>query len=167
MDRIERIGKDWQRERPDLDSTDALLIGRLLQVARQLERVGRATLAPFELGLTDHDVLSALRRCGEPYALKPGQLLEELVLTSGALTSCLDRLESRGLIERRRDPEDGRARVVSLTDTGRDLIDSAVEMRFAKAAAVTDGLSDTDKRRFYEVLSRIERSAERVERGLS
>jgi DNA-binding MarR family transcriptional regulator len=164
MNRIERIGKDWQRERPDLDATDALVIGRLLHVARQLERVGRAVLAPYELGLTDHDVLSALRRCGEPYSLKPGQLLEELVLTSGALSSCLDRLESRGLIDRRRDEKDGRARLVSLTDSGRMLIDSAVEARFTKAAEVTDGLSATDKRRFYDMLSRIERGAERVER---
>ncbi|MEE4304910.1 MAG: MarR family transcriptional regulator [Wenzhouxiangella sp.] len=167
MNRIEKIAADWKRERPDLDATDAATIGRFLMVARQLERVGRAELAPFDLGLTDHDVLSALRRSGSPYALKPGELLEELVLTSGALSSCLDRLESRGLVARRRDENDGRARIVTLTEAGIGLIDAVVEARYAAASEVLRNISASAKRQLNEVMAQIEIGAERAERNQS
>ncbi|WP_181918763.1 MarR family winged helix-turn-helix transcriptional regulator [Wenzhouxiangella sediminis] len=167
MNRIEKIAADWKRERPDLDATDAATIGRFLMVARQLERVGRAELAPFDLGLTDHDVLSALRRSGSPYALKPGDLLDELVLTSGALSSCLDRLEGRGLVERRRHEKDGRARVVSLTPRGTDLIDAVVEARYAAAREVLRDISAPRKRQLDELVAQVEIGAERAERNQS
>ena len=43
-------------------------------------------------------------------------------LTSGSITAAVDRLERKGLVERRNDPEDRRARMVHLTEAGRKLI---------------------------------------------
>ena len=58
------------------------------------------------------------------------------MLTSGAMTHRLDRLENSGWIERRPDPDDRRGVKVHLTKSGRDLVDRAIEARFEEASLV-------------------------------
>ena len=62
----------------------------------------------------------------------------KVALTSGSMTTAIDRLKSRGLVERRDDTTDRRARIVHLTEPGRSLISAA----FAKHAAALDGLGE-------------------------
>jgi DNA-binding MarR family transcriptional regulator len=145
-DPIDGMMEDWKRERPDLDAADAGVIGRLLMLGRQLERIGVAELKPFGLGVTDHDVLANLRRRGPTYSASPGELLGELVLTSGSLTSCFKRLEQRDLVRRRKGGPDGRSRVVELTDAGCELIDRALEARFDASSRLLHSMTRTEKR---------------------
>jgi DNA-binding MarR family transcriptional regulator len=63
-------------------------------------------------------VLATLYRSGSPYALNPQKLVEALLLTSGAMTNRLDRLEQAGLLTRSPNPEDRRGVIVSLTAEG-------------------------------------------------
>ena len=71
-------------------------------------------------------MLAALRRAGQPYVLSPGQLLAQTLVTSGTMTNRIDRLESRGLVQRMPDPNDRRGVHVRLTPRGKDRVDSAL-----------------------------------------
>ena len=69
------------------------------------------------------------RRCGgpgKPYQLTPTALMRTALVTSGAITQRLDRLEEKGLITRERSEADGRAVVVTLTEAGREALDAAL-----------------------------------------
>src|ERR687896_163076 len=126
-DGVDLIIEQWQRERPELDSSPIGVIGRISRLAREIE----ARLEPVyrDHGLEPgwHDVLATLRRTGPPYRLRPSEFTSALMLTSSGTTKRLDRLEQAGLITRAPDPDDRRGTLITLTDAGRDLIDSVTE----------------------------------------
>jgi DNA-binding MarR family transcriptional regulator len=67
------------------------------------------------------------------------------MVTTGAMTKRLDRLEARGLVSRRQSAADGRGRVIALTDAGRELIDRAFTAHVAnERRLLDDALSPTD-----------------------
>lgn len=135
----------WHRERPDLDVAPLSVLSRVTRLARHLDRERRAAFAEHGLEAYEFDVLSALRRSGAPYELTPGQLVRQTLVGSGTTTNRLDRLESRGLIDRRPDPEDGRMRRVRLTDRGRDRVDAAVADLLDRERRLLGGLSEPDR----------------------
>ena len=135
----------WHRERPDLDVAPLSVLSRVTRLARHLDRERRAAFAEHGLEAYEFDVLSALRRSGAPYELTPGQLVRQTLVGSGTTTNRLDRLESRGLIDRRPDPEDGRVRRVRLTDPGRDRVDAAVADLLDRERRLLGGLSEPDR----------------------
>lgn len=135
----------WHRERPDLDVAPLSVLSRVTRLARHLDRERRAAFAEHGLEAYEFDVLSALRRSSAPYELTPGQLVRQTLVGSGTTTNRLDRLESRGLIDRRPDPEDGRMRRVRLTDRGRDRVDAAVADLLDRERRLLGGLSEPDR----------------------
>ncbi|MEV0274455.1 MarR family transcriptional regulator [Hamadaea sp. NPDC050747] len=66
-----------------------------------------------------------MRRAGAPFERAPGELAAHTMVTTGAMTKRIDRLERAGLVARRPSQTDGRGRVVALTPAGRELIDQA------------------------------------------
>src|SRR5699024_12304551 len=76
-DEVDRIVQAWQRERPDLDITPLRVFSRITRLSRHLDLARRAAFAQHGLEVWEFDVLSALRRAGEPYELTPGQLLTQ------------------------------------------------------------------------------------------
>ena len=135
----------WQRERPDLDVAPLAVLSRVTRLARHLDRERRAAFAEHGLEAYEFDVLTALRRAGPPYELTPGGLVRETLVGSGTMTNRLDRLEARGLIERRPDPEDGRARRIQLTDQGRDRADAAIADLLERERRLLGALSQRDR----------------------
>ena len=119
-DEVDRIVEAWERERPDLDFAPLQVLSRVGRLARHLERARRTAFAASDLELWEFDVLSALRREGEPYQLSPKALLQQTLVSSGTMTNRIDRLVERGLVERRTDPNDGRGILVVMTEPGRD-----------------------------------------------
>ncbi len=151
-DPIDRILDQWSRERPELDASGFAIAGRLLVLGKLLERrVGRA-LAPLDLSLWAFDVLATLRRQGAPYCLTPTELSRATMLTSGAMTNRLDRLETKGLVRREADPGDRRGVRVVLTDRGLTLVDQAIEVRFAEAQSSAAKLPARDRRTLERLL---------------
>lgn len=131
-DRARRAQEEWQRERPDIDANVMALVGRLLQATHLLERNWFLPLAAqFELHQGEFDVIATLRRSGSPYAMTPTDLHEGLMLSSGAMTSRLDRLERKGLVERVPSPNDRRSTLVRLTPAGLALIDKLLPLHVA------------------------------------
>ena len=151
-DPIDRILEQWSRERPELDSSGFGIAARVLRLGKLLERRVTRALAPLDLSLWAFDVLATLRRHGEPYRLTPSELSRATMLTSGAMTNRLDRLEARGLVRREADPGDRRGVRVVLTERGLELVDKAIEVRFAEARSAVATLSAGDRRTLENLL---------------
>ncbi len=145
-DPIDLILAQWERERPDLDTAGFAVAGRVLVLAKLLERRVADALAPHDLSQWGFDVLATLRRQGAPYRLTPTELSRATMLTTGAMTNRLDRLESAGLVERSADPNDRRGVLVSLTAEGRERVDRALDARMAEANDAVSGVSDAARR---------------------
>jgi DNA-binding MarR family transcriptional regulator len=125
-DEVDDIVARWQAERPDLDVTPLQVLSRVSRLARHLDRARRAAFAAHGLEAWEFDVLSALRRQGEPYQLSPGALLRATLVTSGTMTNRIDRLAARGLVRRHPDPQDKRGVLVELTNAGLRSVDAAM-----------------------------------------
>lgn len=124
-DEVDRITEAWQRERPDLDVTPLQVLSRVSRLSRMLDHARRQAFAAHEVETWEFDVLAALRRAGTPYALSPGHLGAETLVTSGTMTNRIDRLEGRGLVRREPDPNDRRGVRVVLTESGLRVVDAA------------------------------------------
>jgi DNA-binding MarR family transcriptional regulator len=108
MDRIDHLLKQWEKERPDLDATPVGILGRLMILNGLAERGVSKFLQPHNLTIQEFDVLAILRRCGHPFRRSVGVLCSYSLLSSGAMTNRVDRLEKKGLIRREQNPEDRR-----------------------------------------------------------
>ena len=124
-DEVDEIVAAWRRERPDLDVEPLHVLSRLDRLAGVLGERRAAIFARHGLRRHEFDVLAALRRAGEPFSLTAGELATRTYVTSGTMTSRLDGLTDRALVQRAPDREDGRLVRVSLTPAGRDLVDAA------------------------------------------
>jgi DNA-binding MarR family transcriptional regulator len=151
-DSVDQVLEQWRRERPDLDVTPMGIIGRISRAERLIDEHMKAACTKFNLERWGFDVLATLRRAGKPYELTPTQLYNSLMLTSGAMTNRIDRLEAAGLVERLHCPADRRGVLVSLTKDGLKLIDKAVTAHMEVEEAMLASLSLKDREKFAEFL---------------
>ena len=159
-DAVGQIVEEWRRERPDLDPTPLLIIGRIDRLATTIDGLLRPPFAAAQLGNGDFDVLAALRRSGAPYTLTPGELSRAMLVTTGAVTKRLDRLERRGLVERTVAADDARGRTVSLTPSGEAFVDELIERHFDRERDLLDGLTARERDKLADLLGRLAISLE-------
>ncbi|MCS5713832.1 MarR family transcriptional regulator [Herbiconiux sp. CPCC 205716] len=152
-DRVSEIQAEWRRERPDLDVSPQGVVGRVHRLAGRLTAELVEVYARFGLGEGEFDVLATLRRSGDPFELAPSELAGHTMVTTGAMTKRLDRLESAGLVVRRSAAGDGRRRVVALTGDGRRLIDEAFAAHMANEARLLAELPADDRAELERILS--------------
>jgi len=154
-DQVDAILRQWEEERPDLDPSPLGILSRIVRLGKHIEADLRRGLAPFGLDTWSFDVLAALRRQGSPYALSPTALRRASLLTSGAMTNRIDRLEERDLVERVADPNDRRSLRVHLTPTGLGLIEEAIEARLNAAQDLTSCLTDEEQDQLSQLLRKL------------
>jgi DNA-binding MarR family transcriptional regulator len=155
QDRIDRILAQWSRERPDLETRAMGLVGRIQRAAAALRPRLDDTHERSGLQGESFDVLASLRRSGRPYQLSPTQLYREMMLTSGAMTNRVDRLEEAGLVSRRPDPHDRRGTLVRLTAKGKALIDAATTEHVANEERLLAGLSAREQLQLADLLRKL------------
>lgn len=153
-DHVARIMAEWRRERPDLDVSPQGVIGRLHRLANALTEELVAVYARFGLAEGEFDVLATLRRAGEPYERTPGDLAASTMVTSGAMTKRIDRLEQRGLVTRRVSDADGRGRVIALTPAGRECIDACMTAHMANEHRLLAAIDADERAALEQVLTR-------------
>ena len=156
-DPIDQLVHEWRSARPDLDFGPMGLFARSNRFVALAMRKLDAALAAHGLSIGEFDVLSALRRAGEPFALKPSGLADRLMVTRAGITARVDRLEGRGLVVRQRDPNDRRSEPIVLTETGRRTVDVALESVLATETELFGELTLTDRRRLDRLLQRLAR----------
>jgi DNA-binding MarR family transcriptional regulator len=151
-DAIDRIVHEWNRERPELDVSPTHVLQRitrlyLLQSASFAEVFGR-----FGVSFGEYEVLAALMRSGPPHRMKPSELVGALVLSSGAMTNRIDRVEAAGLVERLPDPGDRRGTLVALTEKGRQVVDEAVLAHLTNEERLLGALSAGEREQLAGLL---------------
>ncbi|MFA7763251.1 MarR family winged helix-turn-helix transcriptional regulator [Streptomyces sp. NPDC048723] len=154
-DAIAAIVDQWKRERPDLDATPMLVIGRLFRLTSALDQRLRPPFGAADLGSGDFDLLAALRRAGEPYALSAGELSRTVLVTTGAITKRVDRLEARGLVARTVAEADSRGRLITLTAEGVVLTDELIAVHLDNQRRLLAGLSGDEQRHLADLLERL------------
>ena len=135
----------WGEERPELDASGLDVVTRVQDAARMLRRNEDEALKRLDLQMWEYDVLSALRRQGEPFCLPATELARQSLLSGGAMTNRIDKLKDRGLVDREADERDRRVVLVRLTTAGRELADKAIEARLSAADSQLDHLSKAER----------------------
>jgi len=121
------IAASWARERPDLDLNDYLYLLYVMRVGRILDKLDEIQCRrQYGISGADMRVLFALRRSGEPFARRPTDLYRALLITSGAITKQVDRLEKLELVRRLPDPTNAGGFLVQATAEGVRIADTAI-----------------------------------------
>lgn len=94
----------------------------LWRVSKDIDRIAQADIASLGLCFTDFGVLEILLHRGP---LPVNTIADTVMITSGSMTTAVDRLVDRGLVRRTAHPTDKRVRMVELTAEGRSLIEKA------------------------------------------
>ncbi|MDN5660523.1 MAG: MarR family transcriptional regulator [Brevibacterium aurantiacum] len=155
MDEVDRIVAAWRHERPDLAVSPMEILSRVSRLARQLDLARKSSFSDYGIEGWAFDVLSALRRSGEPYQLSPSTLLQETLVTSGTMTNRIDRLVTAGWVERLPDPGDRRGVLVRLTVDGRATVDSALADLLVKEREILSDLTPAGRRKLASLLRQL------------
>lgn len=125
-DTVDLIADAWARELPGV-------LGLELELSKRVARLSGLFTARVDaeldrLGLTkaEYEILAVLRSAGEPYRLRPSDLTQRLLLSSGGTSNVLRRLDAAGLVEREADASDARSTWVRLSATGVMVAEDAV-----------------------------------------
>lgn len=155
-DHVDRVVDAWARERPDVDASPIQVIGRVSRLSRLIDQRLKAVFNQHGLEAWEYDLLASLRRIGPPYELTAGEILEALMITSGAVTNRIDRLEQRGLVQRRQPTGDKRFVRVRLTATGRKLMDAALGDHLTNETDILEPLTDSERRQLIKLLRKLQ-----------
>ncbi|WP_189884774.1 MarR family transcriptional regulator [Streptomyces xantholiticus] len=145
-DHVDLVLRQWGAQRPDLDVSPMAVIGRLSRAGRLIGTELARTFAEHGLDRASFDVLATLRRSGPAHRLSPAGLMRSAMVTSGAITQRLDRLEARGLVTRTPSESDRRVVHVELTEEGRSLVDRTLPDHLATENRVLAALTDAERR---------------------
>jgi DNA-binding MarR family transcriptional regulator len=125
-DRMDAMTDAWRQEVPEFERPESEFIRRTARLEQLLEEALSECLLPWNLTRADFNVLSILRTAGAPYELRPTDIRNRLLLTSGGVSNILNRLERLGLAERVPDGDDRRISWVRLTGAGIEVIEDAM-----------------------------------------
>ena len=154
-DHVDHLTEQWARERPELDLDALAITARVLRLQRFLDRYVQRAIEHTGLTEGEANVLAALRRAGAPYELTPTELYRSLLVSSGAMTNRLDRLEAAGLVRRLPDAEDRRKVRVALTEQGRTMIDEAMDAHTRGVHEALAFLGDDERDTLERLLRRV------------
>ncbi|WP_293793873.1 MarR family transcriptional regulator [uncultured Pantoea sp.] len=154
-DHVDFVVEQWASAMPELDASSMAVFGRMLRIMQHLAKTRAEALATFGFRDGEFDVLATLRRAGAPYRLSPTQLYKSLLVTSGAMTNRLNRLEEVGSILRVADPEDKRSMLVALTDGGLAKIEQALLVHTQTQNSLLETLDAAQQAQLKTLLSQL------------
>jgi MarR family transcriptional regulator, 2-MHQ and catechol-resistance regulon repressor len=129
----------------------------LMKAHRALSRHAMKSIEPSGLGFSDFAVLEVLLNKGPQKVNDIGRRVD---LTSGSITTAIDRLTERGLVVRGLDDEDRRSRIVRLTPAGRARINEAFAQHAAALEAASEGLTKGERKSLIALLKKLGIAAE-------
>ena len=156
LDHIDRL---LERLEPlhhvDIDLDVEAIVDRIASINKRIKRGMEATLAQYGLTHPDFQVLGTLRLWRSDHRSSPGELAADMELSSGAMTSRLDRLEEAGYVRRLRDPDDRRGVVVELTQEGERAWDEAASVQGRREAFFASTLTKPEQQQLNMLLRKL------------
>jgi DNA-binding MarR family transcriptional regulator len=149
LQRLEGLSRDTE-----LDLEVEGIVDRIAGISRRVKRALEATLSEYGLTHAEWEVLGKLR-LSDVHTSSPGELAEEVEVSSGTMTSRLDRLENAGLVARKPDPGDRRGVLVELTPAGRAAYEAAVNVQARKEAFFASALTKREQRELNGLLRKL------------
>src|SRR5256714_15259005 len=147
------------RKAADVSGTHLWLV--LMRARRALGRLATQSIESLEVCLSDFGIMELLLHKGPQPVNEIGR---RIALTSGAITTAVDRLESRGLVTREAHESDRRARIVRLTPRGKEHATKVFASHKTAMDFVATGLSRTERATLIELLRKLGTSAELPQR---
>lgn len=154
-DRIDLRRAQWRRELPAVDTVGMAVLGRARWLTLRVRPRIEAIFAEADLDSGEFDVLATLLRSGPPYRLRPTELYRSLMISSGGLTSRLDRLVRAGLVRRTDAEGDGRSLPVELTAEGRRCAVVAFTADMAAEKELLSGLTRAEQDTLASLLRKL------------
>src|SRR5438477_13136126 len=130
----------------------------MMKAHRTLQRLAIRSIESAEVGLSDFPVLEMPLHKGPQPVNEIGRRIE---LTSGAITTAVDRLESRRLVTREAHESDRRARIVCLTTRGKEEATKAFAVHKTAMDRAASGLSKSERATLIQLLKKLGTSAAR------
>lgn len=131
---------------------DETLSEAFRSVARQLRETSQEALAPWDITPSQLRALRVLARHG---VMRLSALSDHLHIAARSATEVADALETRGLVERRPDPDDRRAILVELTGHGTSVLDAIRAVSGTAAERAFDRLSQADRAHLARILRKL------------
>lgn len=150
-DLIDAIVSAWAKTDESLNTNGTEVVGRIVRLASLINRKVDANLSDFDLNVGEFDVLAALLRA-DNHVLSPFELQDLILISSGGLSNRMKRLEKNGWITRTQARKDARGVVVSLTESGKALVEKAVVAHLALENSLIESLNEADAKSLQQLL---------------
>ncbi|MDH0740312.1 MarR family winged helix-turn-helix transcriptional regulator [Achromobacter spanius] len=154
-DLVDLVISQWSTECPTQDFAPMAVITRVFRLNAFATRNVNRSFRRHNLHQGEFDVLATLYRTGAPHAMNPQKLVDALLLTSGAMTNRLDRLEQAGLLVRNPNPDDRRGIIVSLTTEGLRVIKLVLKDYLKDLGELLDPLSVAERKQLAGLLKKL------------
>lgn len=165
QDNVDRLLQKLADANAPLDLDVEGIVDRIGHIHKRIHWALKETLVEYGLTPEDWHVMSSLGLRGDGRTASPGALARDLELSSGAMTSRLDRLEQLGYVHRLPDPDDRRGVRVGLTDAGRKAWEGAIEVQGRKEAFFASVLTKKEQRTLNDLLRKIALGLEATREG--
>ena len=146
--RLESVGH------PDIDLEVEGIVDRIGSINKRVRKGMETILAEHDLTWPEWHVMSRLRLHADRRS-SPGELADDLEISSGAMTSRIDRLERQGYVRRLPDPEDRRGIVVELTPEGLEAWDRTAGIAGRREAFFASALTKVEQRQLNKMLRKL------------
>lgn len=153
-DPVDTILQQWLQVRPDLDCSSMGVVGRVRRTSEQWKKQMEKVFKQHQLNSIEFDILATLRRSQAP--LTPTELYQTLMLSSGVMSTRIESLVQRGLLQRLASEEDRRSCRVELTEQGTALIDPVVNTHVHNMENMLSPLNKKERKQLAELLKKLQ-----------
>jgi len=161
MDDVQKKIQQWTTVLPSLNTQPMALTSRLQRANKHINDELNLTFKQHKISDASFDVMATLLRSGPPHSLSPGQLLEQMLITSGTMTTRIDKLEKKGLVKRKIKKSDKRSVNVALTKKGLKLIEEVVLEHVKRQEKIVSIFSEDEQLMFINLLQKYLHNADK------
>lgn len=153
-----RVDPDFEDEYPAADALATECYANLYRAGDLLKAEDdRRLRAEFDLSSTAGMVLAIIEGAGEP--ISPSTIADRLIVSTASVTSLIDTLERRGLVERRPHPSDRRRVLVEITDEAHDVLALLLPGLHQLEKRMFEQFTRSELKTFRDLLARVQRRA--------
>ena len=157
------VATDFEREFPGGSESANICAMALVRTGERLLACIDQALRHHRLSRAGREALAVLDGAGQP--LSPTAIAERLIVTTASVTSLLDTLERRGLVERQPDPTDRRRLLIVITQDGKAIVDQFLPEVVALQTAALAPLTETQRRQLVELLATLRANLTTLDAG--